>query len=96
MTTARLGFAETQAAGWIAEWLEKAGFEVSRDAVDYPHSIPTRTYFRMVANQYMSVLSSFSQREIADGLVEMERKYGSRETLEFTDHFDYITGIRPS
>jgi amidohydrolase len=27
-----LGYAETQAAGWIAEWLEKAGFEVTRGA----------------------------------------------------------------
>jgi SAM-dependent methyltransferase len=76
--------------------LGDAGFEVRRDAVDYPHAIPTKTYFKMVANQYMSVLSSFPQEDIAEGLAEMEQKYGSRPTLEFTDHFDYITGIRPA
>lgn len=75
--------------------LEGTGFTVTRTAVDVRHAIPTRAYFQMVENRYMSVLSSFSVEEIRAGLQEMEAKHGERETLEFTDHFDYITGIRP-
>ena len=49
----------------------------------------------MVESRYMSVLSSFSAEEITEGLREMEEKYGALETLAFTDHFDYITAVKP-
>lgn len=49
----------------------------------------------MVESRYMSVLSSFSAEEIAEGLREMGEKYGVLETLVFTDHFDYITAVKP-
>lgn len=74
--------------------LAAAGFAVEREGLDYQHAIPTKTYFQMVANRYMSVLSSFTPEELGEGLKEMEEKYGSRPVLEFTDHFDYITGIK--
>lgn len=74
--------------------LEKVGFEVQRDALDYPQAIPKDHYFRMVRGQYMSVLSSFSADEIEEGLSEMESTYADRETLEFNDHFDYIVATR--
>ena len=57
--------------GWPADPAElerlmlEAGYAVERDAVDYPHAIPKDTYFAMVENQYMSVLSSFSSEEIS-------------------------------
>ncbi len=74
--------------------LGEAGFRVERDAVDWPHSIPKQRYFEMVASQYMSVLSSFNQDEIAAGLREMEETHAEAEVLEFTDHFDYIVGYK--
>jgi len=74
--------------------LEKIGFEVERDAIDYLHAIPKEHYFRMVRGQYMSVLSSFSPDEMDDGIAEMESTYADREILEFNDHFDYIAAVK--
>lgn len=74
--------------------LEQGGFEVRRDAIDYPHAIPRDHYFRMVRGQYMSVLSSFSSDEIEEGIAEMASKYADRETLVFNDHFDYILATK--
>jgi SAM-dependent methyltransferase len=76
--------------------LTRAGFAVDRDAVEIRHAIPRRRYFQMVESRYMSVLSSFSAEEIAEGLREMEEKYGVLETLVFTDHFDYIMAAKPA
>ena len=75
--------------------LTQAGFAVDRDAVEIRHSIPRRRYFQMVESRYMSVLSSFSAEEIAEGLREMGEKYGVLETLVFTDHFDNLTAVKP-
>lgn len=79
----------------LVRLLTDAGFVVDRDAIEIGHAIPRRRYFQMVESRYMSVLSSFSTEEIAEGLRQMEQKYGALETLVFTDHFDYITAVRP-
>ena len=81
--------------GELATQLTQAGFAVDRDAVEIDHVMPRQRYFQMVESRYMSVLSSFSAEEMAEGLREMERKYSAVETLAFTDHFDYLTGIKP-
>lgn len=75
--------------------LEAAGFTVERDAFDYRHVIDKEAYFRMVRNRYMSLLSSFSDEELAAGLREMVETYADREMLEFNDHFDYLTAVKP-
>jgi ubiquinone/menaquinone biosynthesis C-methylase UbiE len=72
----------------------EVGYAVEREALDYPHKIPKETYFAMVENQYMSVLSSFSSEEIGAGLAEMRETYADHTVLEFVDHFDFILGIR--
>lgn len=78
----------------LVELLGEAGFRVERDALDYPHRIPKDHYFRMVRGQYMSVLSSFSEGEIEEGLAEMADTWKDRDTLEFVDHFDYLTAVK--
>lgn len=74
--------------------LGEAGFRVEREGLDYRHSIDKDAYFRMVAGQYMSVLSSFEDDDIRRGLAEMADRYREETVLEFTDHFDYIAGIK--
>lgn len=78
----------------LVEQLAAAGFRTERDAVDWRHSLPKQHYFEMVANQYMSVLSSFSEDELHDGLMEMKEKYADTDVLEFTDHFDFLAGYK--
>lgn len=79
----------------LVQLLEGAGFEVEREGLDYRHAIPKSHYFDMVKGQYMSVLSSFTQEEIEEGLREMAQTYQDREVLEFIDHFDYIAARKP-
>lgn len=83
--------------GWHADpdelvkLLDGAGFAVERDGLDYRHELPKEHYLRMVAGCYMSVLTSFSDEELNAGLAEMEARYSGQDTLEFVDHFDYLT-----
>lgn len=78
----------------LGEQLNRAGFRVVRDAVDYPHAILKEQYFKMVDSCYMSALTSMSKEELCEGLIEMERKYNDIAVLEFIDHFDYLVAIR--
>lgn len=74
----------------LTERLRKAGFAVTRDFVDYRHRVPKAKYFEMVEGRYMSLLTSFKDDEIDDGLAEMSETYADRAVLEFVDHFDYL------
>jgi trans-aconitate methyltransferase len=78
----------------LTRQLRHVGFRVQRDDIGFPHAIPKEQYFRMVEGCYMSALTSLSKDELRDGLAEMEQKYKDVKTLEFIDHFDYLTAIR--
>ena len=78
----------------LTSQLQQAGFKVERDALDYLHTIPKSHYFKMVRGCYMSVLTSLSQQELHEGLQEMELTHAHTDTLQFFDHFDYITARR--
>lgn len=78
----------------LVRLLGDAGFEVERDALDYPQVIPKEKYFRMVEGRYMSLLTSFSDDELEAGLAEMAERYADRDVLEYTDHFDYLTASK--
>jgi len=86
--------------GWHADpdqlvrHLEASGFAVEREMFTYRHRLPKEVYFRMVRARYMSLISSFSDRELEEGLAEMAATHAGREVLEFDDRFDMITGIK--
>lgn len=71
--------------------LQAAGFKVDRDELVHDHELPKDHYFSMVANRYMSVLSTFDDDELKQGLEQMEQRYADVETLRFPDRFDYLT-----
>jgi len=79
----------------LVDQLEVAGFDVERDTLDYQHALPKEHYFDMVRNRYMSVLTSFSDHELQAGLEEIGEKYRDQSALEFADHFDYLTAVKP-
>lgn len=87
--------------GWHADpdqlqrLLVAAGFEVARDALDYQHTLPKDHYFNMVRTCYMSVLTSFDQPQLEAGLAEMAERYAETDTLQFVDHFDYLSATKP-
>lgn len=78
----------------LVSLLEQTGFEVASDAVDYRHRIPKEDYFAMVRGRYMSLLTSFSEEELEQGVQEMERAHADADMLDFNDHFDFIAGYK--
>lgn len=82
-------------AGHLTRLLERAGFETDQDMLEYRHAIPKDLYFEMVECRYMSVLSTFSDERIREGLAEMERRCEGRSVLEFVDRFDFIRAMKP-
>ncbi len=78
----------------LEQLMGEAGFKTDRDAVDWEHSMPKQRYFDMVANRYMSVLSTFSEEELEAGLGEMAAAHAGSEVVTYTDHFDYIVGYK--
>lgn len=75
--------------------LENVGFQVTHEYLKYRHSIPKRKYINMVRTGYMTVLSSFNDEEIEEGIKEMEITLEGKQILEFEDHFDFIAAWKP-
>jgi trans-aconitate methyltransferase len=78
----------------LANMLEKVGFNVSVNFVEFLLTIPKSKYFQMVENRYMSLLSFFDDKQLAEGLVEMSQKYAQQSILEFPDRFVFITASK--
>ncbi|WP_414581467.1 class I SAM-dependent methyltransferase [Scytonema sp. PCC 10023] len=78
----------------LANLLEKVGFKVSVNLVEYLQAIPKSQYFHMVENRYMSLLSLFDDKQLAEGLAEMSQKYAQQSILEFPDRFVFITASK--
>lgn len=79
----------------LVRLLQRAGFTVERETFEHRHRLPRETYFRMVQGRYMSMLTSFTDEELEAGLAEMAGTHAGRETLEYTDRFDFITAVKP-
>ncbi|QPJ61014.1 MAG: methyltransferase domain-containing protein [Candidatus Nitronauta litoralis] len=76
--------------------LFETGFQVEHEFIKYPHSISKEKYISMVRTGYMTVLSSFKDEEIEEGIREMETNLAGKSTLEFEDHFDFILACKPA
>ena len=74
--------------------LAEAGFRLEREELHWRHRLPKEHYLEMVEGRYMSLLSSFTDEELRDGLEEMRREYAGVSTLEFNDRFVYLTAIK--
>lgn len=46
----------------------------------------------MVKERYMSILSSFNDLEIEEGIKEIDRKYPDQTVLNFPEHILFIIG----
>lgn len=77
----------------LVRQLESAGFKVLTDFFAYPLAIDRDRYLNMVKMRYMSLLSRFSNAEIARGIAEIETKY-PEDVLHFQDRFVSIVAIK--
>ena len=77
----------------VADAMRGAGLEASVTYEHWPVKVDRDEWLRLVGNQWMSVLSSFSDAEVAAGLDEIAARY-PQPRLEFTDRFAFVLGRR--
>lgn len=46
----------------------------------------------MVANRFMSLLSTFNDDEIVEGVREIERNLAGVDTVRFQNNFEFVVG----
>lgn len=69
-------------AGLAAEW----SYQQFEATVDPEH------YRKLVGNRWMSVLTTFTDEELADGLEEMRHKQEGLKELRYVDRFGFVLG----
>ncbi len=72
------------------------GLRVETTVEAFPLKLPVARYREMVQNRYMSLLSNFSDADIARGLQEMSERKPASGIYEFEDRFIFIAGSRGS
>ena len=77
----------------VAEAMRGAGLQASVTYEEWQVKIDRDEWLRLVGNQWMSVLSTFSDAEIAKGLDEIAARY-PEPRLEFIDRFAFVLGRR--
>jgi SAM-dependent methyltransferase len=77
----------------VAEAMRGAGLDASVTYENWQVNVDRDEWLRLVGNQWMSVLSSFSDEEIASGLDEIAARYQQPE-LRFADRFAFVLGRR--
>ncbi|MFH9978080.1 class I SAM-dependent methyltransferase [Streptomyces sp. NPDC017179] len=78
----------------IQEHLRTAGLDARLGHVEHELRIDRDRYLGMVRARYMSLLSTFSDREIEKGIAEMRAAHPEPE-LVFPDRFAFILGRQP-
>jgi len=73
--------------------MEKTGFLVTVDLVDYPLAIDRDRYLNMVKMRYMSLLSRFTDAELGQGIEEIQTKYPD-DIFRFNDRFVFLTAMK--
>lgn len=77
----------------VADALGRAGLTVTTEVEEFTVSVDREHWLRLVANRWMSVLSTFSDEEMESGLAEIAEQHPDPR-LEFTDRFAFILAQR--
>jgi ubiquinone/menaquinone biosynthesis C-methylase UbiE len=78
----------------IAGAMQAAGLAVEVTYEIYRRRFARDRYVAMVRNRHMSLLSTFDDAQLEDGIKEIEREH-PEEVLEFDDRFAFVLGRRP-
>lgn len=81
----------------IESALRGAGLEARTSCAEFPVSVGRDHWLKLVENRWMSVLSTFSDSELADGLAEIAETADPRPDgrFEFPDRFAFVEGRAP-
>lgn len=78
----------------IARAMSDAGLSVEQTMQEFEATVDPHHYRDLVARRWMSVLTTFTDQELADGLEEMRRKHSGQDELRYVDRFAFILGHR--
>ena len=76
----------------LVQSMKNLGFKTSIETIDYNVSLEKDKYLKMVEERYMSILSSFNDIEIKEGIEEINGKYSDQTILNFPEHILFIIG----
>jgi ubiquinone/menaquinone biosynthesis C-methylase UbiE len=79
----------------ISSYLSSAGLVVTRQTRGLTIDLPKQRWTTMVANRFMSLLSTFDDREITEGVREIERNLADVDTVRLQNNFEFVVGRRP-
>jgi SAM-dependent methyltransferase len=77
----------------IAAMLSSTGLETDVSYGSYGLTVEKDRYLTMVRNRYMSLLSTFTDAELEQGITEIQDRHPG-DHLDFADQFAFICGIR--
>jgi ubiquinone/menaquinone biosynthesis C-methylase UbiE len=78
----------------IARAMSDAGLSVEESIQEFEATVDPEHYRDLVASRWMSVLATFSEDELADGLEEMRRKHSGLKELRYVDRSAFVLGRR--
>lgn len=79
----------------IAAHVRRAGLPTSIEYHEYPLTIPKDRYLAMVRGRYMSLLSTFDDDAIEEGIHEIDTRH-PEPMLSFPDCFAFVLGTSPA
>jgi SAM-dependent methyltransferase len=77
----------------IAAMLSSTGLETGVTYDSYGLTVKKDRYLSMIRSRYMSLLSSFTDAELEEGITEIEGRHPG-DHLQFADRFAFVCGIR--
>lgn len=74
--------------------LRAAGLVVERTQERYRLEIPRERWIAMVKGRFMSLLSTFTNDQLAKGVEELQARFADAGVVSFDDSFEFISGVR--
>lgn len=75
--------------------LANTGFTTVSTQSSFLLKIRKQRYFEMIHTRYMSLLSEFTDDELAHGLEELAEQYENESDLIFNDTFAFLVAVKP-
>lgn len=77
----------------IENELRQSGFTIRTTSRNHTFTLTKASWYEMLRHRFMSDLSHFSDKEIENGILEIESRYQS-ETIDIIDHLIFITATK--
>lgn len=74
--------------------LSAAGLDTSIETHGFEIELPTEQWVTMVGDRFMSLLSTFTDAEIARGVDEIRERHRGEPSVRFIDNFAFVRGVK--